>query len=284
MLVSILLVVDSLHFIFARLLVPHLPPATSAMYVMAIATFQMVAFALIRHGRIRFDIFWRYKWFFLAIGLLIGISTSGNYLAVSFIDPGMAALLAKSGILFGVGFGIVWLRERLTRRQVIGAVIAISGVFIVAFQPGDYLRFGSLIVIGSIFLYSLHTALVKRYGGQMDIVTFFVFRLASTSGVLFLLNVATGGLRWPNNQAWLLLLVVGTVDIVISRGLYYLALRQLKLSVHTLILTASPVLAIIWTRLLFDIAPGVQQLVGGGCCFRRGISGIAGAIDPEEST
>ena len=48
-----------------------------------------------------------------------------------------------------------------------------------------------------------------------------------------------------------------------SRGLYYLALRRLTLSHHSLILTLSPVASIVWTLLLFGFSPTVQQLVGG---------------------
>jgi len=259
-----LLTVDSLHFIFAKLLAPHLPPTTSAMYVMLVGTIEVVLIALARSGKVQLAVFWQYKWFFLSIGLLIAISTSGNYLAVSYINPGQAALLAKSAVLFGLGFGLLWLKEKLTGLQISGTFIAIMGVFTIAFQPGDYLRLGSFLVLGSVFLYSSHTALVKRYGANMDIVTFFVFRLATTSSFLLLYNLGSGNLQWPTRSVWPLLILVGTVDIVISRGLYYLALRQLKLSIHTIILTASPALAIIWTVLLFEINPTPQQLLGGG--------------------
>jgi len=175
----------------------------------------------------------------------------------------MAALLAKSSILFGVGFGLIWLRERLSRLEIVGTLVAIIGVFIVVFQPGDYLRLGSLLVIGSMLCYTTHTALVKRYGGEIDLATFFLFRLLSTAGFLFLFNLGSGGLIWPGTQAWLILGLVGTVDIVISRSLYYIVLRRLKLSIHSVVLTLSPVLAILWTIFLFGIQPTFQQLIGG---------------------
>jgi hypothetical protein len=37
-LISTLLMVDSLHFVFARLLLPLLPPLTAALFVLAIGT------------------------------------------------------------------------------------------------------------------------------------------------------------------------------------------------------------------------------------------------------
>ena len=69
LLVFVLLIVDSLHFVFARLLLPHISPGVSAMYVLAIGTFQVGLFALIR-GRLHFKVLGKYLGFFLVIGFL----------------------------------------------------------------------------------------------------------------------------------------------------------------------------------------------------------------------
>ncbi len=69
---------------------------------------------------------------------------------------------------------------------------------------------------------------------------------------------------WPGPHAWLLLILVGTTDVVFSRALYYLALRRLSLSLHTVILTLSPVVAVLWALGLFGILPGARQFFGGG--------------------
>jgi drug/metabolite transporter (DMT)-like permease len=206
----------------------------------------------------------RYFWFFVTIGFLIAASLVLTYIAVIFIDPGTASLLSKTAVVFGLGFGIIWLRERLNTMESIGALVALVGTFIITFQPGDYLRLGSLIVVASAVLYSLHTALVKRYDGDMSLVEFFLFRLACTTGFLILFAASRGELIYPTAwQAWFFLILTGTVDVIVSRGLYYLALRQLTLSHHSLILTLSPVASIVWTLLLFGVSPTVQQLVGG---------------------
>jgi drug/metabolite transporter (DMT)-like permease len=256
------LLVDSLHFIFARLLVPYLPPGTSAMYVLGIATVEIAIFTMI-WGRIRFDIFRRYIWFFLGVGFLVAASTALNYTSVAFIDPGTASLLSRTSVLFGLVFGLLWLRERLTAFESAGALVAIVGVFVITFQPGDYFRLGSLMVLASAFMYALHAALVKRHSGEMGLEEFFLFRLACTTGFLFLFATSRGELVRPGWQAWLILFLAGTIDVAISRGLYYMALRRLKLTHHSLVLTLSPVTTILWTLLLFGVRPTVQQLIGG---------------------
>jgi drug/metabolite transporter (DMT)-like permease len=112
-------------------------------------------------------------------------------------------------------------------------------------------------------MYALHAALVKRYSAPMTLAEFFLFRLACTSGFLLGFNLLRGNLVWPDRAAWPLLLLSGTVSVVVGRGLYYLALRRLRLSFHSIVLTLSPVVTIGWTLLLFGISPSLRQLIGG---------------------
>ena len=262
LLILVLLIIDSLHFVFARLLLPHISPKVSAFYVIAVGTVEVAVYGLIRR-QVHLKTLKDNLWFFLSIGFLIGVSTIINYEAIAYIDPGTASLLAKASMLMSLGFGIFWLGERLSVAQTVGALTAIAGVLIITFQPGDYVRLGSLLILLSAFMYALHTAIVKRFSGQMEFVDFFFFRLFSTSGLLFLISWGRGALVWPSSEAWVILIIAGTVDVVISRSIFYLALRWMKMSVHTIVLTLSPVVAVLWTIFLFDTVPTVQQLIGG---------------------
>ncbi len=259
---ALLLLVDSLHFIFARALLPHISPWVSAMYVLAIGTLEVGLFGLVT-GRLRFRVAREHLIFFTVVGLLVATSTAINYAAVGFIDAGTASMLGKMTTVYSIGFGLFWLHDRLTRRQIAGAIVAVIGVFVITFQPVEYLRVGSLMIVFSTFLYALHAAIVKRYGGDMDFLNFFFFRLLFTTGFLFAIAVGQNALAWPTGPTWALLILGGTVDVVISRSLYYLALRRLPISLFAVILTLSPVIAIGWALLLFDTFPSPQQLLGG---------------------
>ena len=262
LLVAVLLVLDSLHFVFARMLLPHIEPGSSVMYVLAVSTVEVGIFGLATR-RLSRQPAKRHFWFFLAIGLLIAASTAINYEAVAFIDPGTASLLSQASVLFSLGFGLLWLKDHLSPAQIGGACLAIIGVFVITFQPGDYLRLGSLLVVGSSLMYALHAALTKRFAGDIDLVSFFFFRLLFTTGVLFAIAATRGVLVWPELRVWPLILLVGTVDVVLSRTLYYLALRRLTMSIHTLALTLSPIAAILWALLFFRTLPSFQQILGG---------------------
>jgi transposase InsO family protein len=122
--------------------------------------------------------------FFLAVGFLVATATALSFAAVAYIDPGSAALVSQTYTLITLGLGIFWLRERLRPLQLVGAVIAIIGLFVISFQPGEtsnLLRLGALLVLLSNFTYALHTAVVKRYGDALDFGNFFLFRVGSTA-------------------------------------------------------------------------------------------------------
>jgi O-acetylserine/cysteine efflux transporter len=259
---SVLLLADSMHFIFARLLLPRIPPTASAMYVLGIATVQVGLYALITR-QLSWRAFRPHAWFYLSIGFLIAASTMLSYESISYIDPGTASLLGKTSTIFSLLFGILWLHDRLTPRQIAGAGMALFGTFVIVFQPGDYLRFGSLLVIISSFMYALHTAIVKRSGGSIAFVEFFFFRLLSTTGFLFIFSGVRGVLVWPDWLTWLLMLVTASIDVVLSRALYYQTLRTMPMSIHAIILTLSPVVSVTLTLLIFGVAPTAQQLIGG---------------------
>ena len=88
-----LLLVDSLHLIFARLLLPYLPPTSSSFYYMTIATVQIALYAAVRR-QIDWHVFRDNAKFFLVIGFLIATATATSYTAVVYIDPGTASLIA----------------------------------------------------------------------------------------------------------------------------------------------------------------------------------------------
>ena len=260
LLVAGLLLVDSLYYIFARLLLPLVPPAAGAMWMLVLGALQI---AVLLRGRIDWRVLRRHRWLFLAVGLLVGVNTNMGFVAIKYVDPGTASLLSRTSIVFGVALGLLWLGERLGRLELIGAAVAVAGVIAISFQPGDYLRWGALIIVVSTALYAIHSAAVKRFGGEIPFGEFMFFRVAAVAAVLTGLAAAQGELVWPGRVAWAWLFAAAAVNVVFSRGVYYLALRRMDMTLLTIILTLTPVVTWGWSIALFGGRPSAIEIAGG---------------------
>lgn len=186
-----------------------------------------------------------------------------GFVAVRYVDPGTASLLSRTSILFSVALGFAWLGERLQRLEIVGAAIAVGGVAVISFQPGDYLRWGSLLVVASTALYALHSAVVKRFAGEIPFGEFMFFRVAAVAAVLVVLAVAQGAVVWPTAEAWGWVAVAAAVNVVLSRGVYYLALRRLDMSFLAIVLTLTPVVTWLWSVVVFGGQPTPTEIAGG---------------------
>jgi drug/metabolite transporter (DMT)-like permease len=262
----VLLLADSMHFVFARLLRPYMPPTTASFYYMTIATVQIAIYAAVRR-QINWRIFREHLWFFLIIGFLIATATATSFAAVVYIDPGTASLVARMSTIFALGFGIFWLKERFSRGQMVGAVVAVLGVVIISVQPGgpsSRLWLGTVLVLISNFAYALHAAIVKRNGEDIDFLNFFLFRMLTSILFLLIFSIGRGEMVWPMGwQVWWILLLTGTINVTVSRSLYYLLLRRYQLSYFIILMTLSPAVTILWSLALFGERPSLQGLLGG---------------------
>jgi O-acetylserine/cysteine efflux transporter len=261
-LLPLLLAIDGLHFVFAdQARRTGTDPRLSTTIVMGIATLIVGTYGLatrqINLAELRANLP-----FLATIGFMVALSTQIGYVAVGYVDPGAASTLSQLVNVWSIVLGVVWLRETLRPRQVIGAVLAVAGAAIVALQPGDYFRLGSLLLIGSTLSYALHGVIVKRNGGGMNFTNFFFGRLLLTTAWLALSATLQGALRVPTLAGLGVAALAGVVDVVISRALYYLLLRRVPVSTFAVTLTLSPVVAALWTFLINGKIPGAQQMLG----------------------
>ena len=71
-------------------------------------------------------------------------------------------------------------------------------------------------------------------------------------------------MMWPQGrEVWVILLLAATINVTISRSLYYMILRRFQLSILTILLTLSPAMTVLWSYLLFGVLPSFQGVVGG---------------------
>lgn len=204
----------------------------------------------------------------IIIGLLELIGTSAFFIAIkTMTNPALVSFFANSTPVFVSILGILILKERFNKIEIIGIFSAIVGSFIIAYNPGqeipgDFYKSLILIIISS-FSFSISTILSKK--NIKDIPpsvltinrTFFLFvasliyLLISGSSLLIpseaVINISLGSLLGPFLAAY--------------AG--YSALNYIEASRSSVLGSSKSMFVLITAFLYFNILPSNFQLIGG---------------------
>ncbi|WP_046383059.1 EamA family transporter [Pseudomonas veronii] len=112
-----------------------------------------------------------------AYGLIFGLGMWGviNYGIQVGVSPGIASLIIQLSVFFSMGWGYVLFQEKIRRAQVLGAVLAVTGLAgIIATQHGDHALLGILLIVFSALAWSVGNVIIKQ-SGVKEIFSFMVW-------------------------------------------------------------------------------------------------------------
>ena len=164
-----------------------------------------------------------------------------------------AILIGKTEAVVTSLFAVYLLREKITKHQIIGAVIMFFGILIIAtnnFGLGLKLRYGDLLIFISGPVYGLGTVLFKKYLSKTPPEVFITIRnitggLVILIGSLFFVDFsAVRSFMSANTILILLSMVIFTV--ILPQYLFYKALERASATSISLAGLASPLIAIIY--------------------------------------
>jgi drug/metabolite transporter (DMT)-like permease len=185
--------------------------------------------------------------------LLIGLVGYGLSLGLQFIGTSLstaadASLLTSSTPAFMVAFAALILRERPTRRGLVGLALATIGVLVVldprAAQLGGDRMAGDLALIGAALTWALYSVLIRRV--SRDLATLPVSLVCFVGGLPLSLALAAG--EWPTIDLGAVtpavvsgVLFVGVVSTAVAMYLWNKSLALLDAGLAGLMIFAQPV-------------------------------------------
>ncbi|HEX2546149.1 MAG TPA: DMT family transporter [Ramlibacter sp.] len=178
--------------VLGRLLAPLVPPLTLNFLRWLLAFFILLPFAwrLLRTDSPVWPRMGRYA----VLGLLgIGCYNAFQYLALKTSMPVNVTLVGSSMPVFMLVLGMLFFGQRITRRQMIGAVLSVAGVLVVLshgdFQQLAQVRFvaGDLYMIVATIAWALYSWLLTLPGDAPEV---------RSDWVAFLMAQLVPGLAW----------------------------------------------------------------------------------------
>lgn len=221
------------------------------------------------------------------MGILGGACLSGNYywmtVGVDLSGPSNVAVLIQTASVFLVLAGVFVFHERLSIRQVLGMVIAGSGLFLFFHdqqsriqEQGDYYYADFLIVLAGLVWvgYMVSQKLLSRqYGAQS--LNLLVYAVATFTLI--------GAVEWADftragPTAWLSLVFCG-FNTLLAYGALAEAVKYIPLALISVIISLNPLITLLGMKILTDIGfAGLQAEPVGSLGYFGGVVAVTGVV------
>lgn len=217
--------------------------------------------------------FTRREWaIMLACGLL---AVPGAQLSLThgqrFLSPAMSGLVVATGPAFAAVLAVVFLRERLAPRQLIGIVLAFCGAAVVIlFTSGTGTEltirnpWGAALVATAQLAWASYTVISKRIAQQHAPVT--AVAMAVILGTVLMSPAAPDALRALPAlpiSGWLWFLHLAVLGTVVPYLIWFTSLKYLDANETVVFMFLVPLFAVTWSAVLLGERPAVIGLLGG---------------------
>lgn len=222
----------------------------------------------------------RDRWLLLAMALCgVVIFSPTLYLGLRFTTAVNATLINGLGPLITGLVAALLIREPMSRRQVVGAVVGLVGVLSLisggslAFWEAIRTNVGDLIVLGAVALWALYSVLARRVMRNRSALSASAF--SALLGLPFLVIAAVFELRAlpvdARPQLLLLILYIGVFPTVIGFLSWNEGVRRLGPSGAMVFYNTLPLYGALLGYLFLGESIGLAHLVGGALIIGGGL-------------
>lgn len=205
---------------------------------------------------------------FFILGILEIIATTAFFYSIKVIEsPAVASFLQNLSPIFVTTLGVIILKERFNKIEIIGIILTLIGTFAISYRGGSGISnlfiYGSQFVVISTFTFAVITIIIKKYINRLTpsllsynrgvfIFTFTaILMLATKQSVAIpskaLIDVAVGSLLGP-----FLTVIAG-----------YNALKYIEVSKKAILSSSRGLFVLVGAYIYFGKLPLTYQIVGG---------------------
>ncbi|PJZ44621.1 DMT family transporter [Leptospira brenneri] len=202
-------------------------------------------------------------------GLILTLGTISNaigivlyYFALKQTDLGPAAILIKTTVLYNVLLGVFFLGETLKKREILGIVIAILGIYMISTLQGQIQLFSAFLILVSAFLFAIQSYMIKKYIPEILGLEYAYLRLFLLTVFFFLYSLFIGSFHIPD---FFIIFVLGLFSLLgyfLGRAFYFEAHNYLPISKLNATLLIEPIF-LMFVGIFFMQEPFDQKKIFG---------------------
>lgn len=234
----------------------------------------------IDHGHAGGGLFTRHRLLLLAMGLCGVVAFAPTlYLGLRFTTTVNATLINGLGPLITGLLAALLIREPMTKRQVVGAIVAMAGIIILIsggsllFWRSMQINIGDIIMVGAVTLWGLYSVLGRQVMHHRSALSATAFSTFLGLPLLLLVAAWEVSVLPPDLRPELLLamLYIGIFPTVIGFLAWNEGVRRLGSSGAMVFYNTLPLYGVLLGFLILDEALGLPHLLGGALIIGGGI-------------
>lgn len=221
-----------------------------------------------------------------ALLLLSGVASTidllSNHWALAFTSMANTAILMNLSPLFVALLSYVFMKERLTARQGVSLLIAMTGAAVLVLAKNGGLSFsesslfGDLLALNSALFYAIYFMLIKELRGRIDSKHIIIWQSLICGSLLLPIALFSSTPVLPSSfSGWLTIFALAIFSQLLGHGLMTYALKYVDVVLASISTLAKPVVAIMLGYVFFDekLQPlqwlGVLTVLFGIAWYRR---------------
>ncbi|MHC4944240.1 MAG: DMT family transporter, partial [Planctomycetota bacterium] len=187
------------------------------------------------------------------------------FVALELLDPTVASFVGRAETLVTIFLGMILFGERMGGREILGALLVLSGVLIIRFTAGIEMSHGLMLCLLSALFWGVAEALAKK---AVQYLEPFLFTWARSLLLIPAFWIAAAcskeGLVMPQTpEIWTGVIGLSIAGPVLGRYLYLKSLTLIPVSKCALINQSQPVWVAALACLLLGTLPGLREWIGG---------------------
>ncbi len=199
----------------------------------------------------------------LVLGFINFLSALTWTFSIQLIGSSLSSFLMRLTTIFMILIGILFLKEKLSAIELIGAIIAIAGAFLISFNSESIILIGVAIAVGSALFSAIHDTIAKAYVSKIDPIVMASIRTAFSFFFLTLYATSLSRIMVVPTKLIPFIIIGSTMSAVIGYIFYFLAMQRMDISKVAIIRTLDPFVVLIYAFIIFRTLPTTIELIGG---------------------
>jgi len=197
------------------------------------------------------------------------IQYSLTFSGLNLIDASSAVLFVQCEVPFGVLIAFIFLKEKISKKNFLGLMIAFVGLIILSGAPNlEGKAIGVILVLSGAFTWSLGQVIAKPVSEKLNgiIITAWLGILAGPQLIIashFFEGDVLSNIITADYKAWLIVLYLGLLMNVLGYSAWYYVLGRYPVNKVLPVMLLLPITGVVSAMIFLGERPDLKIFIGG---------------------